>query len=84
MAACDETKRVIKMEHSEYIIHDSGSQRDYHTDQGLAFAIGVAVMECELARDYTRFWQVQHPNGVNIYHVAHISSGPVVVTRIGG
>jgi hypothetical protein len=51
----------------KYLIYDG--EHTTEVEGGLAFALGVAVMEAELCRDAERFWWVQHPNGVTIYHV---------------
>jgi hypothetical protein len=58
----------------------------YETHEGLAFAIGVACVECETTRigDEGAFYRIQHPNGVDIYHVAYIGdTAQVIVTKVG-
>lgn len=71
-------------EHGKHLLYDSHTDTITECNGGLAFAIGVAVMEAELARDDHRFWQVQHPNGVAIYHVHHVFiANQTIVIKIG-
>lgn len=70
---------------ARHIILDSHNGAEFYTDEGLAFTIGVAALECELTADPTRFYQIQHPNGVAIYHINFIAdTRQVLITKIGG
>lgn len=82
MSPHTEELRVIVPQHAQHQIEDSVSGRIYLTNAGLAFTIGVAVMEAGLTRDSSRIYYVQHPNGVPIYIVAFIG-GQVVTTKVG-
>lgn len=59
---------------------------EYVTSEGLAFTLGVAVVEAEITKVTDGgFYRIQHPNNVDIYHVAYMpDSGQVIVTRVGG
>lgn len=70
-------------EHAKHIIMDSKSTVPIECNGGLAFAIGVAVQECMLAKEEQRLFTVCHPNMVVIYCVAYSVSGvAVVVSRV--
>src|SRR5688572_13368331 len=62
-----------------YKVVASDSSREYQTSDGLAFALGVAVLESTLNGTLAEgtFWKVCHPNDVEIYHVGRMSSGQV-------
>lgn len=79
-------RRVIgdTPEHGKHYIMDSDTECITVCDGGLAFSLGVACIEAEIARNVHRYWQVCHPNGVVIYHVAYTDSGQIVVSRVGG
>lgn len=68
-------------ERGKYLIFDG--EVTTICEGGLAFALGVACLEAELVCDFTRFWQVQHPNGVAIYHVCYMPSGEVIMRNVG-
>lgn len=55
---------------AKHLITDSHSNTTAETDGGLAFSIGVAVVEAETTKDATRHYCIKHPNNVCIYHVA--------------
>jgi hypothetical protein len=79
-------KRVVTgdtPEHGKHLIWDSHTETVTESNGGLAFTLGCAVLEAELTRDRQRFWQVQHPNGVALYHVYYLNSGNVAITRVG-
>lgn len=82
----DRSKRVVSgdtPEHGKHLLWDSHTETVTESNGGLAFSVGCAVLEAELARDCARFWQVQHPNGVPLYHVHYMHTGNVAVTRVG-
>lgn len=83
-----QTKRVRRVvgdspQHGKHLLWDSLNNTIAELDGGLAFAIGVACIEAELANSGTRFWEVRHPNNVAIYHVACTAHGQATVTHIG-
>lgn len=82
MDTSNETRRVVRQAGYKHIIIDSATDRVYHTDQGLAFALGVACIEAETVRDFTRFWKVCHPNGTELYHVAYMPSGEIIMRKM--
>jgi len=67
---------------AKYLVWDSATDAYAECHGGLAFALGVAALEAETVRDHTRFWQVCHPNGVAIYHVAYMPSGEIIMHKV--
>lgn len=77
------TRRIIgdSPEHGKHLLWDSGSNTT--TTQltgGLAFSLGVACMEAELACDENRLFRVMHPNMVVLYEVKY-HQGYVMVRK---
>jgi hypothetical protein len=62
-----------------HLIADSHNRTIAETDGGLAFSIGVAVIECETTKDCARHYCIRHPNNVCIYHVYYIMRSVSVV-----
>lgn len=78
-------KRVVTgdtPEHGKHLLVDSNTGVATECNGGLAFALGVAVMEAEISREANRFWQVCHPNGAQLYHVMWLPSSQVLVTKV--
>lgn len=67
------TRRVIgdSPEHATHLLWDSDSNTISGLHGGLAFALGVACMEAELACDENRLFRVMHPNLVVLYDVKY-------------
>jgi hypothetical protein len=68
-------------EHAKHLISDGATVTE--CSGGLSFALGVACMEAELRKDATILYRVQHPNELDLYHVAYMPSGDVIVRRVG-
>lgn len=70
---------------AKHLIADSHSNTTVETNDGLAFTIGVAAIECELTKDVERHYCIRHPNDVCIYHVmyaySHVAVFPVDSTK---
>lgn len=66
---------------ARHLIEAGTNNTAYETSDGLAFTIGVCVLESEIRRDNT-VYKVQHPNGVDLYHIAYMPSGQILVTRV--
>lgn len=76
-------RRVIgdTPKHGKYLLEDSHSEHIATIEGGLAFAIGVACMEAELAKDAHRLWTVKHPNGVGLYYIGYMAFDHIVTVR---
>jgi enterochelin esterase-like enzyme len=68
-------------EHAKHLIWDSHTDMYAESNGGLAFSIGVAVLEAETVRDCARFWKVCHQNGTELYYVRY-DSGHTFVTKV--
>ena len=65
-----------------HLIWDSHTDTFAESDGGLAFSVGVAVIEALTACDTQRFWRVCHKNGAALYVVMWTDTGSVVVTKV--
>lgn len=75
-----EVRRVTPDSYGEstpvrYLIFDTKSESVIHSAGGLAFSIGVAIIEANQHKDEDRSYKVCHPNGVILYHVGYRRSG---------
>lgn len=68
--------------HGKHLIWDSRTDVYAECSGGLAFAVGVACIEAEIARDSARVWKVCHPNGTELYFVTWIDTGQIIVTKV--
>lgn len=75
--------RVTRGTPARHMIHDSESDCSYDTVDGLAFTIGVAAIEAEIAHDPARVFTVCHPNGVKLYIVTY-TYGQIIITKMAG
>lgn len=78
-------RRVIgdSPEHARHLIWDSHTNTYAESDGGLAFSVGVAVIECVTVCNPDRFWKVCHSNGVELFVVQWIDTyGTVCVTKV--
>lgn len=78
-------RRVIgdTPEHTRYLIEDTGTDAVTACPGGLAFALGVAALEAETAREDTRMWSVKHANGVLLYIVKFSTqSSQTIITKV--
>lgn len=78
------SRRVIgdTPEHGKHLVWDSHANTLTEINGGLAFALGVAALEAEIARDSSRFWQIQHPNGNVLYHVMWSPEPHITITKV--
>ncbi len=83
--ARDMARKIVgdSPEHAQHLIWDSHTDTYAESNGGLAFSVGVAVIECVTVCDPDRFWRVCHKNGVELYVVQWNSTyGTVCVTKV--
>ena len=70
-------------EHATHLIWDSHTNKYAESNGGLAFSVGVAVIEAVTACDPDRFWKVCHKNRVELFVVQWNNFyGTVGVTKV--